>query len=85
MDANRLSIKVFEKEMKRLSEIFGIGTTKERMLAYYNVLKNEISDVSFVESCNEIARTERFFPVPATILGNSKAITKEEILKKYGF
>ena len=76
---------IFKEEMKKLESIFDYDFNVNRAKLYYSLLKTELSDEAFVDACNQIAKTERFFPVPATILANSIAVTKEEILKKYGF
>jgi len=79
-----LDKEVFKKKMTELMLAFNSDIPAETLAVYWAHTSEKFSNESFIQSIDSLIATDNFFPRVSRILQAAKAVTKEEILKKYG-
>ena len=79
-----LDKEVFKKKMTELMLVFNSDLKPEVLAVYWEHLSKMFSNESFIQTIDSLIDSDNFFPRVSRIIQTSKAVTKEEILKKYG-
>ena len=80
-----METKLFTKMICKLADAFRVDPPNEKSLAVYWQYISHISDSDFISICDDIIKTERFFPAISTFLNIKKDLVNRhsDVIIKY--